>query len=242
MGKEEYVVVKFYTKWCRYCRIISPEYEKFNEIMKTKRKDVIVARLEGEVNEEIAYEYGISSFPKIVLFWPHSNDISSKFKGTRNAEHFLDWIEENAPDLSKFRGKDGKLDLKLIEELEEETEFQDTEQKPKNIKHIEIMNNINNQTNSTDSTNNSNLNLENLKKDILFLKNKYEELHKIFTEIKSEIKVEKVEDKKLEKNSPILNLSKNSAIDYFDVVVSVLFLVIIIAAFFTIKKIYNKLL
>jgi thioredoxin-like negative regulator of GroEL len=236
VGKEEYVVVKFYTKWCRYCRIISPEYEKFNEIMKTKRKDVIVARLEGEVNEEIAYEYGISSFPKIVLFWPHSTDISSKFKDTRKAEHLLEWIEENAPDLSKFRGKDGKLDLKLIEELEEEAEFHDTEQKPKNIKNIENMNNINNQTNSTD---NNNLNLENLKIDILFLKNKYEELHKIFTDIKSEMGVE---GKKLAKNSPILNISKNSPIDYFDVVVSVLFLVIIIAAFFTIKKIYNKLL
>lgn len=231
--------MKFYTKWCRYCRILSPEYEKFNEIMKTKRKDVIVARLEGEVNEEIAYEYGISSFPKIVLFWPHSNDISSKFKDSRKAEHLLEWIEENAPDLSKFRGKDGKLDLKLIEELEEETELQDTEQKPKNN---ENMKNINNQTNSTESTDTNNLNLENLKIDILFLKNKYEELHKIFTEIKSEMGVEKVEGKKLAKNSPILNLSKNSPIDYFDVVVSVLFLVIIIAAFFTIKKIYNKLL
>ena len=31
VGKEKYVVVKFYTKWCRYCRIMAPEYEKLYE-------------------------------------------------------------------------------------------------------------------------------------------------------------------------------------------------------------------
>ena len=31
IGHEKYVVVKFFTKWCIYCKYMSPEYEKFFE-------------------------------------------------------------------------------------------------------------------------------------------------------------------------------------------------------------------
>jgi hypothetical protein len=207
--------------------------------MKTKRKDVIVARLEGEVNEEIAYEYGISSFPKVVLFWPHSTDISSTFKKSRNVDNLLEWIEQKAPDLSKYRDKNGKLDLKLIEELENESESQDSNQ-VKSKEPIEIKNEKPQSIEEKNTQNNTNSSLEILKSDIKLLKNKYEELNKNFNEIKSQGGFKKIESS--EKITPNLKMLNSHGIDSFDIIVTLLLFVIVVAAFFTIKKIYNKLL
>jgi hypothetical protein len=207
--------------------------------MKTKRKDVIVARLEGEVNEEIAYEYGISSFPKVVLFWPHSTDISSTFKKSRNVDNLLEWIEQKAPDLSKYRDKNGKLDLKLIEELENESESQDTNQ-VKSKEPIEIKNEKPQSIEEKNTQNNTNSSLEILKSDINLLKNKYEELNKNFNKIKSKGGFKKIESS--EKITPNLKMLNSHGIDSFDIIVTLLLFVIVVAAFFTIKKIYNKLL
>lgn len=80
---------------------MSPEYDKLVDIMKEKRDDVLVARLEGGVNEDITMIYEIFSFPKVVLFYPGSVDIRSNFRGQRIAPVMQAWIEQNAPRLEK---------------------------------------------------------------------------------------------------------------------------------------------
>ena len=98
VGKEKYVVVKFYTKWCRYCRIMAPEYEKlYEDYQKGGRKDLVISRLEAGSNEEIARRYGIFSFPIVVIFNPNSSEIASIFQGRRTAEDMNLWIDRAAP-------------------------------------------------------------------------------------------------------------------------------------------------
>lgn len=97
VGKEKYVVVKFYTRWCKFCRIMSPEYEKLFDYFKEKRNDVVIARLEGSMNQEISMKYGINSFPMVVLFLPNDKRIRGLFQGQRVVSHMSQWIEENAP-------------------------------------------------------------------------------------------------------------------------------------------------
>lgn len=69
--------------------------------MKEKREDVLIARLEGGMNEDITMIYEIFSFPKVVLFYPGSVDIRSNFRGQRIAPVMQAWIEQNAPRLEK---------------------------------------------------------------------------------------------------------------------------------------------
>jgi hypothetical protein len=78
-----------------------PEYDKLNDIIKETRDDVIIARLEGSINEDITLIYDIFSFPKIVLYHPGSVDIKGSFKGQRIAQVMQSWIEKNAPRIEK---------------------------------------------------------------------------------------------------------------------------------------------
>jgi protein disulfide-isomerase A1 len=115
VGKDKYVVVKFYTRWCGYCRIMSPEYDKFQEVLLKERKDVLVTRLEGSINEDISMLYEISSYPRIALFEPGSTEIKLFFRGNRVATVMEKWIKVNAPVKTKVDGEK-KIEKKPAEE------------------------------------------------------------------------------------------------------------------------------
>jgi len=98
IGKaDKYYIVKFYTKWCFYCRKMSPEYEKVVDYYAGKRDDIVIARIECGDNDEIALQYEITSYPQVIMFKPNSKKIKSKFTKSRNLSNFVEWIEKYAP-------------------------------------------------------------------------------------------------------------------------------------------------
>ena len=72
------MVVEFYTKWCKFCKILSPEYDKLAKEYQEKRKDVVISRLEGQANSFTLQRYNIFRFPVIALFKPKSKEMYCK--------------------------------------------------------------------------------------------------------------------------------------------------------------------
>ena len=97
VGGKKYVIVKFYTKWCHFCRMLSPEYDKLVDKFNSSRKDIIIGRLEAGANDIISNKYGINQFPIVALFKPGSKKIFSVFQGIRQSDHMADWINQNCP-------------------------------------------------------------------------------------------------------------------------------------------------
>ena len=97
VGNEKYVLVEFYTKWCRYCKDLAPEYEKLYEHYKQHRQDVIISRIEGGANYAVLGRYGIQSFPIIALFIPGDKRIKNVYQGPRTFERFNEWITALCP-------------------------------------------------------------------------------------------------------------------------------------------------
>ena len=97
VGKEKYVVVEFFTKWCMYCKMMAPEYEKFYELYLQKREDVIVSKIECSINQKICMDYGVFAFPFIALFFPDSKKMKSVFKYKRVVDDFDKWVNLMAP-------------------------------------------------------------------------------------------------------------------------------------------------
>lgn len=99
VGQEKYVIVDFYTKWCRACRYTHPEYDKFVDFIKENRNDVIVTRIEAGENNDIATEYAIAGYPTILMFKPFNKEIHSMFgwKIPRTVDNFALWVKELAP-------------------------------------------------------------------------------------------------------------------------------------------------
>lgn len=101
IGKDKYVFVKFYTKWCIWCRRLSPTYEQLSEEYLVKREDVLIARIEAQMNSIIASRYGIFSFPYLGLFVPGSDRIKDAFLGQRELNTLIRWINERTPVIKK---------------------------------------------------------------------------------------------------------------------------------------------
>ena len=93
--------MEFYTKWCHYCKLLAPEYDKLAEEYKNKRKDVIISRIEGQANDFTLQRYGIFRFPVIVLFKPHSKAIYSIFQNQRTFDELNKWVNESCPFISE---------------------------------------------------------------------------------------------------------------------------------------------
>ena len=120
IGNNNYVILEFYTKWCHYCKLLSPEYNKLAEEYNNKRKDIIISRIEGQANDFTLQRYGIFRFPVIVLFKPHSKAIYSIFQNQRTYDELNKWVNESCPDIreegkSIFKTKNDKIKINICE-------------------------------------------------------------------------------------------------------------------------------
>ncbi|MEM3478000.1 MAG: thioredoxin [Archaeoglobaceae archaeon] len=61
---DKLVVVDFYADWCMPCRFLSPVLEKLSR----QFKNVEFYKINVDENQELAFEYGISSIPTVLLF------------------------------------------------------------------------------------------------------------------------------------------------------------------------------
>ena len=102
------MIVEFYTKWCQYCKFLSPEYEKLVEEFKDKRKDIVIARLEGQQNDFTLQRYGIYRFPVIALFKPNSKHIYTIYQRERSFEELKNWINEACPEIIEEKKEKNK--------------------------------------------------------------------------------------------------------------------------------------
>ena len=96
VGKDKYVVVKFFTKWCLYCKMLAPEYEKFYDLYLKKRDDILIKKIECS-DKKVCIDYGIFAFPFVGLFFPGSTKLKSVFKYRRSADFLDKWITLVAP-------------------------------------------------------------------------------------------------------------------------------------------------
>ena len=175
VGKEKYVVVKFYTKWCKYCKLLAPIYDELVEFLKTKDvNDVIIARLEANTNQEISMTYGVFSFPTIVFFTKNNPRPQDVFQGERSVESFWSWLRRNVPPKKRNERFSSKNDV-VVKKVEPITVSHPTKvdlpppvelitkvNKTSDIKlhHIDLKNN-------TDRINKINLIIDNLERDLV---------------------------------------------------------------------------
>ena len=122
VGHNKYVVVKFFTKWCVYCKAMAEEYDKLYEMYKNGRTDVLITKIECSINQKIAADYGIFSFPYIALFFPENKKIKAIFTAKRTAEKMNEWINFVAPKKNLLGIKKEKEELPKNETQHNTTE------------------------------------------------------------------------------------------------------------------------
>ncbi len=65
VDKDRLVVVDFYANWCAPCRYLSPVLEKLEK----EFENVEFIRVNVDDHRELAFEFGISSIPAVLMFY-----------------------------------------------------------------------------------------------------------------------------------------------------------------------------
>jgi hypothetical protein len=196
---------------------MAPEYDLLHDNLQKNRDDVIVARLEGSINEDISMIYEVSSFPKIVVFKPNSVEIRANFIGKRTAEQMEKWIEKVAPKIEKTNIQADKGE-KFVKK-EENSNNESNDKNSKNDKNVKVNNNEDVEfiRRELDNMKNKVLNMEeeikNLKNYSIKLNSELNEaksanLNKVNIEKEKEIKNQKDKDKDNENHNNLEGLNE----------------------------------
>ena len=60
----EIVIIDFWAEWCGPCKMFAPTFEKMSE----KYTDIVFAKVDTEVERELAGSFGIQSIPTLAIF------------------------------------------------------------------------------------------------------------------------------------------------------------------------------
>lgn len=61
-------IVDIYASWCGHCKTLSPIWDKLAGAYADKSSKIQVVKIDGDLNRDIADEYGVTSFPTLKYF------------------------------------------------------------------------------------------------------------------------------------------------------------------------------
>ncbi|XP_050212414.1 protein disulfide isomerase-like 1-4 [Mercurialis annua] len=85
----KFVMVEFYAPWCGHCQSLAPEYAA--AATELKGEDVVLAKVDGTEQSELAQEYDIQGFPTVYFF---VDGVHKPYPGQRTKEAIVTWIKK----------------------------------------------------------------------------------------------------------------------------------------------------
>ncbi|WFD27832.1 protein disulfide-isomerase [Malassezia nana] len=93
VGKSTGVLVEFFAPWCGHCQRLAPEYEKLADAYAGKKDKVIIAKVDGDKNRDLANRINLQGFPTIKYFPPYS-EVGIDYENERTAEAIAAFLTE----------------------------------------------------------------------------------------------------------------------------------------------------
>lgn len=95
VGKSTGVLVEFFAPWCGHCQRLGPEYEKLADAFAGKKDKVIIAKVDGDKNRDLANRINLRGFPTIKYFPPYS-ETGIDYENDRTAEALAAFVTQQS--------------------------------------------------------------------------------------------------------------------------------------------------
>jgi thioredoxin 1 len=90
LKSETPVLVDFWAQWCGPCRMVAPVLDQIAEEMDGK---VRIVKLDVDANQQIAYQFQVSSIPTFILF--KDGQMADRMMGAAPKTTFQSFIDRN---------------------------------------------------------------------------------------------------------------------------------------------------
>jgi thioredoxin 1 len=90
LKSETPVLVDFWAQWCGPCRMVAPVLDQIADEMDGK---VRIVKLDVDANQQIAYQFQVSSIPTFILF--KGGQMADRMMGAMPKTAFESFIERN---------------------------------------------------------------------------------------------------------------------------------------------------
>jgi thioredoxin 1 len=84
------ILVDFWAAWCGPCRIVTPVLE---ELADEYRGRVAIAKLDVDENQQLAFQFGVSSIPTFILF--RDGKVLDRMMGAVPKSAFRSFVDRN---------------------------------------------------------------------------------------------------------------------------------------------------
>lgn len=146
VGKDKYVLVEFYTKWCKYCKNLSPIYDSLYDYYTTNYPNIIIARIEADGNPFVKQKYKVTSYPFFALFERDSYFIKDFYKGSKTYDDIKKWLDSYVGTPSTDVGvafdddKIAETDVRMLNQFDDDIVFvkNEIERLKKGFNEVEI--------------------------------------------------------------------------------------------------------
>lgn len=103
VGRDRPALVEFYAPWCGHCKKLEPEYEKAAAAFSNDPGRVLIGKVNADENKELGRRFGVRGYPTLKWF-PFNSLEPEDYKGGRDAESIVKFINEKTDGLGKIKG------------------------------------------------------------------------------------------------------------------------------------------